>query len=43
MHILDNECSYDLKTMFTNTEVKHQLVLPHTHRRNVDKIVIHVF
>ena len=34
LHILDNECSYDIKQAFKKSNVKFQLVPPHLHRRN---------
>ena len=34
IHILDNECSQDMKNMFKDEQVEYQLVPPHIHRRN---------
>lgn len=34
LHILDNECSYDITQAFKKSNVKFQLVPPHLHRRN---------
>ena len=34
LHILDNECSKEMKQMFHTEEVACQLVPPHIHRRN---------
>ena len=34
MHILDNECSEDMKTTFRENDVIFQLVPPYVHRRN---------
>ena len=33
-HILDNECSREMKLMFQSANVQYQLVPPHIHRRN---------
>ena len=37
LHILDNECSQDLKDAFLNEQVKFQLVPPHVHQKNATK------
>ena len=34
LHILNNECSLDMKTTFAKYDVTFQLVPPHVHRRN---------
>ena len=34
LHILDNECSGEMKTMLKEKQVTFQLVPPHIHRRN---------
>ena len=34
IHILDNECSQDMKTMFKEHKIAHKLVPPHIYRRN---------
>ena len=34
LHILDNECSYEIKQAFQKYNVKFQRVPPHVHRRN---------
>ena len=34
LHILDNECSREMKLMFQNENVAYQLVPPHIHRQN---------
>jgi hypothetical protein len=34
LHVLDNECSHEMKKAFTKHDVTFQLVPPHVHRRN---------
>ena len=43
VHILDNECSNEMKTMFQNEKVKYQLVPPHIHRRNAAERAIRTY
>ena len=43
MHILDNECSAEFKTLINKNEMKYQLVPPHDHRRNVAEKAIQTF
>lgn len=43
LHILDNECSQDLKTAFKTSNVQFQLVPPHIHRRNAAERAIRTF
>jgi hypothetical protein len=43
LHILDNECSADLKKSFTKYHVTYQLVPPHEHRVNAAERAIRTF
>ena len=43
MHILDNECSEDMKKEFRKNNVDFQLVPPHVHRRNAAERAIQTF
>ena len=43
IHILDNECSNEMKSAFNEAEVKYQLVPPHVHRRNAAERAIRTF
>ena len=43
IHILDNECSEDMKTMFREHNIVHQLVPPHIHRRNAAERAIRTY
>ena len=43
LHILDNECSSDLKTAFTKYKIDFQRVPPHSHRRNAAERAIQTF
>ena len=43
IHILDNECSRDTKTIFKEAQVEYQLVPPHIHRRNVAERAIRTY
>ena len=43
VHILDNECSNEMKTMFQNEKVQYQLVPPHIHRRNAAERAIRTY
>lgn len=43
LHILDNECAYDIKQSFNKSNVKYQLVPPHLHRRNAAERAIRTF
>ena len=43
IHILDNECSKQMKTMFDNENVTYQLVPPHIHRRNAAERAIRTY
>jgi len=43
LHILDNECSADLKAVINENGMKFQLVPPHGHRRNIAKKAISTF
>ena len=43
MHILDNECSAEFKTLISENEMKYQLVPPYDHRRNVAEKAIQTF
>ena len=43
MHILDNECSRELKRAIKNNEMKIQLVPPHDHRRNAAEKAVQIF
>ena len=43
IHILDNECSFEMKQAFTAATVKFQLVPPHLHRRNAAERAIRTF
>ena len=43
MHILDNECSAEFKTLVNENEMKYQLVPPNDHRRNVVEKTIQTF
>ena len=42
-HILDNECSAELKEAIVDNEMTFQLVPPHDHRRNVAEKAIQTF
>ena len=42
LHILDNECSAEFKNGIAKNGMKHQLVPPHDHRRNIAKKAIQV-
>ena len=43
LHILDNECSADLKAIIKENGMKFQLVPPHDHRRNIAEKAISTF
>ncbi len=43
LHILDNECSAELKTVIKNNNMTFQLVPPHDHRRNIAEKAIQTF
>ena len=43
IHILDNECSYDMKAAFDKVEDKYQLLPPHVHRSNAAESIIRAF
>ena len=43
IHVLDNECSHDMKTMFKDEKVEYQLVPPHIHRRNAAERAIRTY
>ena len=43
LHILDNECSNDLRRAFTKNDIVFQLVPPHLHRRNAAERAIRTF
>jgi hypothetical protein len=43
LHILDNECSADLKAVIKENGMKFQLVPPHDHRRNIAEKAISTF
>ncbi len=43
LHILDNECSADLKAVIKENRMKFQSVPPHDHRRNIAKKAISTF
>ena len=43
IHILDNECSKDMKEMFRQEEVGYQLVPAHIHRRNAAECAIRTY
>ena len=43
IHILDNECSQDMKHMFQKEQVAYQLVPPHIHRRNAAERAIRTY
>jgi len=43
LHILDNECSSDLKAAFTKYKIDFQRVPPHSHRRNAAERAIQTF
>jgi hypothetical protein len=40
LHVLDNECSDELKKAFLKYNIKFQLVPPHSHRRNAAECAI---
>ena len=40
LHILDNECSYDMRIYFQKYQVKFELLPPHIHCRNADEQAI---
>ena len=42
-HILDNECSTELKTVIKNNKMTFQLVPPHGQRRNIAEKAIQTF
>ena len=43
LHILDNECSTELKTVIKTNKMTFQLVPPHDHRRNIAEKAIQTF
>ena len=43
LHILDNECSTELKTVIKNNKMTFQLVPLHDHRRNIAEKAIQTF
>ena len=43
IHILDNECSVDMKTIFKEAQVEYQLVPPHIHWRNAAERAIRTY
>ena len=43
LHILDNECSHDLRNTFTSEQVKFQVMPRYFHRRNASERVIRTF
>jgi hypothetical protein len=43
LHILDNECSADMKETINSNKMEFQLVPPHDHRRNQAKKAIQTF
>ena len=43
LHILDNECSKDMKKAFRKNNLDFQLVPPHVHRRNAAERAIQTF
>ncbi len=43
LHILDNECSADMKETIKSNNMEFQLVPPHDHRRNLDEKAIQTF
>ena len=43
LHILDNECSGEMKTMLKEKQVTFQLVPPHIHRRNAAERAIRTY
>ena len=43
LHILDNECSTELKVVIKNNKMTFQLVLPHNHRCNIAEKAIQMF
>ena len=43
LHILDNECSTELKAAIKNNKMTFQLVPPHDHRRNIAEKAIQTF
>ena len=43
IHILDNKCPRDMKTIFKEAQVEYQLVSPHIHRRNAVERVIRTY
>ena len=43
IHILDNEYDKDMKDVFRENNVSHQLVPPHIHRRNAAERAIRTY
>ena len=43
LHILDNECSAEMKAAIADHQMKMQLVPPHDHRQNAAKKVVQIF
>ena len=43
IHILNNKCSREMKTIFKEAQVDHQLVPSHIHRRNAAERAIRTY
>jgi hypothetical protein len=43
IHILDNECSKELKQAILDNQMTYQLVPPHNHRRNAAEKAVQIF